>query len=197
MDGLGLLQEARHQQGHGCGSSESGVGEAMGTELKWIDPNSPAVMKLLQDVPRNYVAYYPVSTFPSGIISDKYLAKSFQIVVAVSGSQTEAAAWMGIFPYRVDYGQSGFGSKVQDLDPAVFLFDSGTATCSGLIAYHQTFDGRTLPIPGHELRDLPTTVAELRRLTTSGVSPLGAAPIEVVSGLHHMAGLLRGFRENT
>lgn len=168
----------------------------MGKEIKWMDPNSPTVARLRSEVPPNHIAYYPVSTFPSGILSDNYLAKTFQVAVAVSGSPAEGADWMGIFPYRVDYGQPRLGvprPKVRDLDPAVFLFDSGTGTprCSGLTAYHQTFDRRTLPIPGYETSSLSNAVMELRQIALSGVWPLDAAPLEVQNGLPHMANLLK------
>ena len=150
-----------------------------------------ALGKLIEDVPAGNVRTYDVSSFPSGIevFPEGYLEKCSHVTVATSGSVTEGRDWMVVCPARVDAKAGAY-----DIDPAIIVLDSTSLEPgpSGLVGYHQNYDGRTEAITGaYDWQDHQGTVADLRTQITTGVAPLAEAPPEVLNSLHHMAEIIR------
>jgi hypothetical protein len=72
-----------------------------------------------------------------------------------------------------------------------FDADTGTPAATGMVAYHQSFEGRTTPISGYEHFTKPQTVAALRQQLTTGHYPISGAAPAVTKALHYMADLFR------
>lgn len=162
--------------------------------LKYITDHQEAVVNLYADVGSNSVVCYDVANFSGSSLASfyppEYLAKCVSVSVAVSGDANQGRDWMVICPFRVD--QSGTqGAKVYDIDPFIVTLDpdSGTPSLTGIVAYHQSFEGRTESVSGYQHLSKEATVAALRGQLITGAAPISAAPPPVINALQHMAGL--------
>ena len=109
--------------------------------------------------------------------------------MAVSGDAPNQRDWLVICPFRVDETAGASGAKVYDIDPFVATLDadSGLPAATGIVAYHQKFEGRTSAVSGHDHLSKAATVIALRQQLVTGSSPLSSAPEPVLNALHHMA----------
>ena len=163
-------------------------------KLKFVTGHQEAVSNLYTDVGSNSVVCYDVPNFSTSSLASfsppEYLAKCVSVSVAVSGDASHGREWMVICPFRVD--QTGaHGDKVYDIDPFVATLDpdSGTPSLTGIVAYHQSFGGRTEGISGYQHLTKEATVSALRQQLVTGAAPVSAAPPSVLNALQHMAGL--------
>jgi hypothetical protein len=164
--------------------------------LKFITGHQIALTNLYNDVGANSVVYYDVPNFPvsslSSFYTPDYLAKCTSVTVAVSGDEKNQRDWMIICPFRLD--ESGTkGDKVYDIDPFVVTLDqdTGSPSLTGIVAYHQKFNGRPSPISGYQSLSREATVAALRQQVVTGSSPISAAPPPVLNALRHMVDVFR------
>lgn len=164
-------------------------------DLKFITDHKDAVTNLFADVGKNSVLCYDLEKFPaSGFATfypKPYLDKCQSVTVATSGD-AHNRDWMVVLPFRVD-DPGKAGQKAYDIDPFVITFDAdtGVPAATGIVAYHQSFEGRTTPISGYDHLTKPQTVAVLRQHLNTGHYPISGAAPAVAGALHHMADLFR------
>lgn len=163
----------------------------MGIKFKIVPGSVSGLQKLANDVPAGNVAFYTVNTFPVGVISDEYLDKCSHVTVAVSGTPG-GQDWMIICPHRIDVqsvsaSDEGF-QAMSDIDPLIVVVDSDTSIPgpSGIIGYHQNFEGRTTAIEEHHFSDVATTVSQLRSKIIPSMQHIDEAPESVKNALFHM-----------
>lgn len=163
---------------------------------KFFADYNAAAEKLYEDVGVNNVKVYEVAEY--GRITNipvhpaALTEKWSQVVVATSGDVQSGRDWIVVAPYRVDESKET-KEKCIDIDPVLFVLDGNSQTfhCSGVIAYHQQFEGRTTSIPGYEQMKFDDAVAELREKVTTGSAPLDTAPPQVLMALEKMVGKFR------
>jgi len=160
--------------------------------VKYVTGHQEAVTNLYTDIELNAVVCYDGPDFPASSLAafypPAYLAKCVTATVAVSGDATNQRDWMVLCPFRVD--ESGApGAKVYDIDPFVVTLDADTGlpAPTGIVAYHQKFEGRTSAVTGHGEWSKAATVTALRQQLVTGVSPLPVAPAAVLNALQHMS----------
>jgi hypothetical protein len=95
--------------------------------------------------------------------------------------------WMVIAPYRLDESKAT-REKCYDIDPVLFVLDSSSLSQhpSGVVAYHQGYDGRTTPVSGYETYPMGKAVTDIRSKIILDQQPLPNAPPEVLNALQHM-----------
>jgi hypothetical protein len=161
----------------------------MGAKDKWFEDKQHAFAKLYADVGQNNVKVYDIPDYTSKVQIPVHpkalLSKCTHVDVAISGDAATGEDWMIIAPYRVDEDS---GQKVYDLDPILTVLDcdTGTASQSGVVAFHQDFTGRTSKIQGYERGTMDYTVSDLRQNLTTGQLPLESGSQPLLNGLAHM-----------
>jgi hypothetical protein len=124
----------------------------MAPKLKFCSVNTPSAKKMLEDIGSGNVCTYTTASFSITQLTDvhpePFLQKCVGVQVAVSGDATGDQVWMGIMPMRVDRVANGEGRLELQGDMTVLLFSgSGTTPApSGVVAYHQGFDGQNVPL---------------------------------------------------
>lgn len=160
----------------------------MPKKLKIIKNHSEAIKKLYSEVTEGKSKIFKIKDFPSGIIHNDVLNKSFCCTVAVSGTPAEDKDYILIVPHRIDSnGKDGF---VVDLDPFITVLDSNTGTPapSGCFYYHGKFDGRTIKFETEmEYSDSQDTVKTLRETIETSVHNIEDASPEIINAMHYMA----------
>jgi hypothetical protein len=164
----------------------------MGKKKKPIATYHNAIKRLVSDVPAGTCKIYEVCEFPRDFPHLPDAHKLSKIIVATSGCVDSGHDFMVVCPYRVDKMRSDDGTwqPVHDIDPAIIVLDSDTKSLSpsGLVAFHQSFDGRTKSITGQgEITNYFKTVADLQAEVKTAAKVLSEAPPEVISALQHMA----------
>ena len=124
----------------------------MGTNRKTFNVNVPAAKKMYDDIGVGNVRTYTTASFSSikltDVHPDSLLEKCIEVQVAVSGDSESDRMWMAVLPLRVDCvsGTPGSLELQGDMSILVFAGDHTTPIPSGIVAYHQGFDGQNVPI---------------------------------------------------
>lgn len=164
---------------------------------KFITGYQQAARQLVADVGSASFRCYDIDSLPAGIISEKYLEKCIQVIVAVSGSHPHSGDWIFVCPYRVDGGRANAGAKVHDIDPAVLFLshDTGVPQPTGVILYHRNYlrNDPTLEVSGYDCCDLETTVSDLRAQLITGLGSLTDAPQPILNVLTEMVNDFKGY----
>lgn len=154
------------------------------SDLKFVTGHAAALKNLYDDIGRSNYVCYDIPSLPASRLSEffprHYLDKCSSITIAISGGANNQD-WLGMIPFRVDAQKNG--AKVYDQDPFIISFDAdnGKPAETGILAYHQNYDGRTSPISGYDTISKPETVAALRQQVTTGKYPSRGPAHEVIT----------------
>lgn len=122
----------------------------MGTTLKFFATNRTAVQQIVRDVGVGMVCTYETATYnifnPIPVTPTRLLEKCVNVSVAVSGDPSNGNTWVGIMPVRVDRVADTPGELELQGDMALLLCrgDGLEPVASGVIGYHQGFDGQNV-----------------------------------------------------
>jgi hypothetical protein len=143
----------------------------MGTTRKVCGVNVEAAKKMYEDIGAGNVRTYTTASFSitqlTDVHPDRLLGKCVEVRVAVSGDPGSGCVWMGVMPFRVDHVAGGTGELEMQGDMTLLVFSGNhtTPAASGIVAYHQGFDGQNVPLC--EYRNLtPEEATEVLRLDT-------------------------------
>jgi hypothetical protein len=122
----------------------------MGSTLKFFAGNRTAVQQIVRDVGIGVVCTFETATYnicnPIPVTPTRLLEKCVNVSVAVSGDPTNGNTWVGIMPVRVDRVAHMRGELELQGDMALLLCrgEGLEPAASGVIAYHQGFDGQNV-----------------------------------------------------
>ncbi len=167
----------------------------MGKKRKLVPTYSTAFKQLADEVPNLQYQTYEVNSIPDDFPHRPSDSKVTHYAVAVSGEPTSNIQYMLVCPHRVDANTNSDGSKtlVYDIDPLIVILDSETKefSPSGLVLFHQKFDGRTSQVDeAIEFEDYPQSVAKLKSQLVTGQVPLDNAPPEIQNAFNHAVSVL-------
>ena len=161
----------------------------MAPKTKLCKVNPAAAKKMLEDIGTGNVYTYNTASFNITQLTDVHpealLNKCVGVKVAVSGDGKGDQVWMGIMPLRVDGVANGHGALELQGDMAVLLFagDHTTPAPSGVVAYHQGFDGQNVPLVQFSGVSREDATKVLRLNLTEGKKELKHADAQLLSTL--------------
>jgi len=172
----------------------------MGTTLKFFAANRTAVQQIVRDVGIGMVCTYETATYnifnPIPVTPTRLLEKCVNVSVAVSGDPSNGNTWVGIMPVRVDRVAGTPGELELQGDMALLLCRSEglEPVASGVIAYHQGFDGQNVRLTQFVDIEPGLATALMRNaLNDKDSRSLEKASPQVVATLHGMVSE-HGFR---
>jgi len=167
----------------------------MGSTLKFFVGNRTAVQRIVRDVGIGMVCTYETATYnicsPIPVTPTRLLEKCVSVSVAVSGDPSSESTWVGIMPLRIDRVANTSGELELQGDMALLLCrgEGLEPEVSGLIAYHQGFDGQNVPLTQFSDMDPELATALMRNaLEDKERQSLDKASPQVLATLHGMVG---------
>ena len=167
----------------------------MGSTLKFFAGNHTAVQQIVRDVGIGMVCTYETATYnicnPIPVTPTRLLEKCVSVSVAVSGDSRSGNTWLGIMPLRIDRVANKSGALELQGDMALLLCRGVglEPAVSGLIAYHQGFDGQNVPLTHFSDMDPELATALMRNvLEDKERRSLDKASPQVLATLHGMVG---------
>jgi len=173
----------------------------MAPKTKLCNVNQAAAKKMLDDIGDGNVYTYNTASFSITQLTDVHpedlLQKCVGVQVAVSGDAKGDQVWMGIMPLRVDGVKNGHGTLELQGDMTVLLFagDQTTPAPSGVVAYHQGFDGQNVPLLQFSGVSREVATEALRFSQAEGKKELKHADAQLLSTLSQTVAKVRPILE--
>lgn len=172
----------------------------MGTTLKFFAGNRTAVQQIVREVGIGMVCTYETASYnicnPIAVTPTRLLEKCVNVSVAVSGDPSSGNTWVGIMPLRVDRVAQTRGELELQGDMALLLCrgEDLEPVASGVIGYHQGFDGQNVRLTQFVDMEPEIATAMMRNaLIDKDMRSLERASPQVIAALNGMVSE-HGFR---
>lgn len=172
----------------------------MGETLKFFTANRTAIQRIVREVGVGMVCTYQTATYnicnPISVTPTRLLEKCVNVSVAVSGDLSNGNTWVGIMPLRVDRVAHTPGELELQGDMALLLCrgEGLEPVASGVIGYHQGFDGQNVRLTQFVDMEPELATALMRNaLNDKEKHSLEKASPQVIATLNGMVGQ-HGFR---